>query len=108
MTDDSYGWLLGEKDGPAGLSLCPGGFSPSEVTGMLRNISRELSIKADHPVAWLVLRDKEAIGMVSFTRRNDDDSYELGYGLAAAHRGGGITTRAVALLIEDCRRQGHA
>jgi RimJ/RimL family protein N-acetyltransferase len=44
--------------------------------------------------------------MVSFTKRNADASYEVGYGIAPAHTGRGITTHAVGLVLDDALHQG--
>jgi RimJ/RimL family protein N-acetyltransferase len=108
MTDRDFGWLLGEAPAPGTLCLCAGGFSPPEIVAMLREVTAEVAKTSASPVAWLIAEGGEVIGMVSFTRAHGDGRYELGYGVAPAHEGRGITTRALALLLETARTDGRS
>ena len=45
--------------------------------------------------------------MISFTRRDADGRYEIGYGVAPAHQGQGVMTRALAVLLPLLAAQGH-
>lgn len=107
MTDGDFAWLLGEDGAPASLQLCRGGFSPPEVIAMLREVAEAVQRTSEAPVAWLIVEDAVAVGMVSFTKALPDGRYELGYGVAPTHEGRGITTQALALLLEAARRDGR-
>lgn len=107
MTDRDFAWLLGEARAPEPLGLCDGGFSPPEVVAMLRGVTAAVQRTSEAPVAWLIVEEDAAIGMVSFTKAHSDGGYELGYGVAPAYEGRGVTTRALALLLEAARADGR-
>ena len=106
MTDADYAWMLGEADQCDGLSLCKGGIAPVEVTSMLRGISQGLASGVAHPVAWTIADNDEVIGMISFVARDEHGTHELGYGMAGAHQGRGIMTRAIGELVGLLRGHG--
>jgi len=108
MTDHDYAWLLAPTPRADGLRLCPDGFAPDAVIKMLREITARLARTDPRPLAWLIVEDGEAIGMASFTRRGADGRYEIGYGVAPAHRRRGVMTRALAALLPMLRADGHA
>ena len=108
MTDHDFAWLLGEAARADGLMLCDGGIAPDEVTAMLRGVAAEVGATTDRPVAWLIADQEEVVGMASFTRLGSDGLYEIGYGLAPAHEGRGVMTRAIATLLPIARAEGHA
>jgi len=107
MTDRDYAWLLGEESRGDGLVQCEGGIAPAEVTAMLRGATAGLAATTDKPTAWLIAERGVAIGMTSFTKRGDDGAYEIGYGVAPAHQGRGVMTRALAALLPILRDDGH-
>ena len=108
MTDTDFAWMLGEvASHPDGLTMAAGGLTPPEVVAMLRNVTAEVAVDEDRPVAWLASEDGVAIAMVSFTRRGSDGRYEIGYGTAAAFEGQGVMTRTIAALLPLARAQGH-
>jgi RimJ/RimL family protein N-acetyltransferase len=108
MTDGDFAWLLGEDGAPASLRLCQGGFSPPEVIAMLRGVTEAVQRTSEAPVAWLIVADDVVVGMASFTRALPDGRYEFGYGVAPTHEGRGITTQALALLLETARVDGRS
>ena len=108
MTDRDFAWLLGEEPRADGLTLCAGGIAPVEVTAMLRGVTAEVAATTDKPVAWLIADDGEVVGMTSFTKLGSDGLYEIGYGVAPAHEGCGVITRAIAALLPILAADGHA
>src|ERR1700761_2423873 len=98
MTDRDYAWLLGEAARTDGLRPCDGGIAPVEVTAMLRGITAGLAEADPRPLAWLIADGDEVVGMTSFTKREADGHYEIGYGVAPAHEGRGVMTGGHALL----------
>jgi RimJ/RimL family protein N-acetyltransferase len=108
MTDRDFAWLLGAEPRADGLTFCDGGIAPDEVTAMLRGVAAEVAATTDTPVAWLIADDHEVVGMTSFTRLGVDGRYEVGYGVAPAHAGRGVMTRAMAALLPIAAADGHA
>jgi RimJ/RimL family protein N-acetyltransferase len=108
MTDHDFAWLLGEEVRADGLTLCAGGIAPVEVTAMLRGVTAEVAATTDKPVAWLIADEGEVVGMTSFTKLGSDRLYEIGYGVAPAHEGRGVMTRAIAALLPILAADGHA
>ena len=107
MTDRDFGWLLGEDSRSDGLRLCVGGIAPDPVTAMLRGVAASIAETTDEPVAWMIVEDDEVVGMTSFTRQRADGGYDIGYGVAPAHEGRGIMTRALAELVRIAPLHGH-
>ena len=107
MTDHDYAWLLNPAPRGDGLRLCDGGIAPTEVTAMLRGITAGLAETDTRPLAWLISDGDEVVGMTSFTRREADDRYEIGYGIAPTHEGRGVMTAAIAALLPILRADGH-
>ena len=108
MTDGDFAWLLGEDGASASLQLCQGGFSPPEIVAMLREVTAAVQRTSESPVAWLIVEDDLAVGMMSFTKALPDGRYELGYGVAPTHEGCGVTTQALALLLATARADGRS
>ena len=107
MTDLDYAWLLNEAPRADGLRQCEGGAAPAEVSAMLRGITAGLAETDPRPLAWLIADGDEAVGMTSFTRREADGRYEIGYGIAPAHEGRGVMTAAIAALLPMLCADGH-
>ncbi|WP_332804062.1 GNAT family N-acetyltransferase [Sphingomonas sp. RT2P30] len=107
MTDRDYAWLLGEAPRGNRLRLCDGGIAPDEVTAMLRGVTAGLAAADDRPLAWLIADGDAVVGMTSFTKRDADGRYEIGYGVAPAHEGRGVMSAAIALLLPMLRGDGH-
>jgi len=108
MTDVDFAWLLGESPtGSVVLDLPRSAIGTSEVLAMLREITRDLSLQDDRPLAWLASEAGTLVAMLSFTRRGEDGRYELGYGAAPDFQGRGVMTRAIATLLPLLSAQGH-
>jgi RimJ/RimL family protein N-acetyltransferase len=108
MTDADFAWLLREAPThPAKLIIPEGNIAPHEVLAMLRGITAAVAAADERPVAWLVSESNTVVAMISFTKRRPDGRYELGYGVAPAHQGQGIMTRALASLLPLLATQGH-
>jgi len=107
MTDQDYAWLLAPVPRADGLRLCEDGIAPDAVTAMLRAITARLAQTDPRPLAWLIVEDGEAVGMASFTRRDADGCYEIGYGIAPQFRRRGIMARALAALLPMLGADGH-
>ncbi|MFA6116416.1 MAG: GNAT family N-acetyltransferase [Sphingomonas sp.] len=108
MSDRDYAWLLGEQSRADGLVQCEGGIAPPEVSAMLRGVTAQVATTTDKPTAWLIAEGDMVVGMTSFTKRDENGRYEIGYGVAPAHEGRGVMTRALAALLPILREHGHA
>jgi RimJ/RimL family protein N-acetyltransferase len=107
MNDRDYAWLLDEAPRDDGLRQCDGGIAPTEVSAMLRGITAGLADDDARPLAWLIAEGDEVVGMTSFTKREADGRYEIGYGIAPGHEGRGVMTAAIAELLPILRTDGH-
>lgn len=108
MTDADFAWLLDESPThPANLARPEPNIGPPEVLAMLRGITAGIAAADERPVAWLASESGDVVGMISFTRRAADGRYEIGYGVAPAHRGQGVMTRALADLLPILAADGH-
>ncbi len=107
MTDRDYAWLMSEAPRGDSRSRCDCGIVPAEVTAMLRGITAGLAATDDRPLAWLIADGDAVVGMTRFTKRETDDRYEIGYGVAPAHEGRGVMSAAMAVLLPMLRSDGH-
>ena len=108
MTDTDFAWMMGEAGAQSpDLTLPDVPIASAEIITMLRGIAADLAAADDRPVAWLAAEAGAVVAMIGFTRRGADGRYELGYGVAPAHRGRGIMTRALACLLPVLAVQGH-
>jgi RimJ/RimL family protein N-acetyltransferase len=107
MQDGDFAWLLGE--GPAAANpprICDGGVAPAEVVDLIRGVAAKNREALGGDVAWLVVADGEAVGMISFTRLLDGKRPEIGYGIADSRQGRGHATQAVTALLPILRARG--
>ena len=107
MQDGDFAWLLGE--GPAAANpptICDGGVAPVEVVELIRGVAAKNREALGGDVAWLVVADGEAVGMISFTRPQDGKRPEIGYGIADSRQGLGHATGAVTALLPILRARG--
>ena len=107
MTDQDFAWLLGDGPAPEGLTLGEGGIGPVEVTELMRGVTAIVATTTERPVAWMIADRGAVVGMASFTKMEPDGRYEIGYGVAPAHKGRGVMTRALAALLPILREDGH-
>ena len=107
MQDGDFAWLLGERPAPANPpAICEGGVAPAEVIELIRGVAAKNREALGGDVAWLVMADNEAVGMISFTRPQDGQRPEIGYGIADSRQGRGHATQAVAALLPILRARG--
>lgn len=107
MQDGDFVWLLGE--GPASTeapAICDGGVAPRAVVELIRGVAAKNRDALGGDVAWLVVSDGEAVGMISFTRPQDGKRPEIGYGIADSRQGRGHATAAVTALLSIIRARG--
>jgi ribosomal-protein-alanine N-acetyltransferase len=76
--------------------------SDEEITRMLQTEGTDLSLLEKYEsYRWFIKVNEEVVGTVSLKNISHSMSYgEIGYGLSESHRGKGITTAAVKLLID--------
>ena len=107
MQDSDFAWLLGESPAAADPSaICDGGVAPREVVELIRGVAAKNREALGGDVAWLVVADGEAVGMISFTRPHDGKRPEIGYGIADSRQGRGHATGAVTALLPIVRAAG--
>ena len=95
MQDSDFAWLLGEAPAAANPpAICDGGVAAKNRDAL------------GGDVAWLVVADGEAVGMISFTRPHDGKRPEIGYGIADSRQGRGHATGAVTALLPILRARG--
>ena len=107
MQDGDFAWLLGEASAPANPpAICEGGVAPVEVIELIRGVAAKNREALGGDVAWLVVADHEAVGMISFTRAHDGKRPEIGYGIAGSRQDRGYATGAVTALLPIVRARG--
>jgi RimJ/RimL family protein N-acetyltransferase len=107
MQDRDFAWLLGESPAPADAPpLCEGNVAPREVIELIRGVAARNSGSIGGDVAWLMIAQGEAVGMISFTRPLDGKRPEIGYGVADSRQRRGHATGAIAALLPIARAAG--
>lgn len=107
MQDSDFAWLLGEGPTPTEApAICDGGVAPVEVIELIRGVAAKNREALGGDVAWLVVAEGEAVGMISFTRPHDGKRPEIGYGIADSRQGRGHATGAVTALLPIVRAAG--
>jgi RimJ/RimL family protein N-acetyltransferase len=107
MQDGDFAWLLGERRAPANPpAICEGGVAPREVVDLIRGVAAKNREALGGDVAWLVVADGEAVGMISFTRPHDGKRPEIGYGIAGSRQNRGHATQAVTALLPIVHARG--
>lgn len=74
-----------------------------EVLQMLSNLAREIRDQFA-PSAWMIVEDREVVGLCSVIRVPQDGDVHIGYGVAPSRQRRGATTRAIAALLAWGRR----
>jgi len=81
--------------------------APPDVLGMLADLAASIE-PCFAPAAWWMLDDDgHAVGLCSITRLPVRGEVKIGYGIAPAHHGRGIATRAIAELVRWARRDSR-
>ena len=107
MQDGDFAWLLGEASAPANPpAICEGGVASVEVIELIRGVAAKNREALGGDVAWLVVADGEAVGMISFTRPHDGKRPEIGYGIAGSRQNRGHATQAVTALLPIVHARG--
>lgn len=107
MQDSDFAWLLGEGLTPANApNVCEGNVAPHEVIELIRGVAARNRDAIGSDVAWLMVHDREAVGMISFTRPLDGKRPEIGYGVADSRQRRGHATGAIAALLPIARTAG--
>jgi RimJ/RimL family protein N-acetyltransferase len=107
MLDSDFAWLLGEGPvPPEAPAICEDGVAPVEVVELIRGVAAKNREALGGDVAWLVVADGEAVGMISFTRPQDGKRPEIGYGIADSRQGRGHATGAVTALLPILHARG--
>jgi RimJ/RimL family protein N-acetyltransferase len=105
--DDAFAWLLGATPAPPDApSVCEGGVAPRAVVELIRGVAARNRQELGGDIAWLMIVEREAVGMISFTRPQDGRRPEIGYGVAASRQRRGHATAAVAALLPIVRSAG--
>ena len=107
ISDRDFAWLLQEGPAPSeALREAEGGIAPPEVHALIRGIAADLRARTNGDVAWLMVVDNEAVGMISFTKIDEKGLPEIGYGVAPTRQGRGHATAAVKALLPVAREAG--
>jgi RimJ/RimL family protein N-acetyltransferase len=92
--DAHFAWMLTGEGSFDGLRLPAGGVDQPGVLKYLRRLAGALG-------SWLVIEDGEVAGLCGHKHApTADGAVEIGYGIAAARRGRGLATRAVAAMLD--------
>jgi RimJ/RimL family protein N-acetyltransferase len=103
-SDGHFAWLIGEAVAPDDLQMPDEGVESPGILRMLRRMTAALHA-ADCPASWLIVADAMVVGLCSFKGPPDSTGVaEIGYGVAAGHRGKGHAREAVRLMIADVMR----
>jgi RimJ/RimL family protein N-acetyltransferase len=107
MQDGDFAWLLNDGPAPANApTVCEGNVAPRDVIELIRGVAARNRDAIGGDVAWLMIHDGEAVGMVSFTRPLDGKRPEIGYGVADSRQHRGHATGAIAALLPIARAAG--
>jgi RimJ/RimL family protein N-acetyltransferase len=100
---DAHFAALASNRAPDGFDLAEGGIDDREIIEMLGALAGAVRLQID-PAAWLIVNDKEVVGLCSITKPfASPGMIEIGYGIAPTRRGRGFATRAVGKLLELAR-----
>jgi RimJ/RimL family protein N-acetyltransferase len=102
-SDDHFAWMLGERPRFDELSLPWDGLDEPHVIRYLRRAAAELRVAACRG-SWMIVDGVSTVGLCSFkSPPGPARTVEIGYGVAAEHRGRGHATRAVAQMLAEAR-----
>ena len=99
--DADFAWLMDQGPAPAAAPTLPvEGIAPREVLGLVRGLAASVGSVLTGDIAWLMIVDGQAVGLISLTKVGDPSRPEIGYGVAPSCQRRGHATAAVAALIE--------
>lgn len=102
MTDAHFAWLLGQSGVDDAPHLPEGGIASRDILDLLRGVAAEVGGES----AWLMVVEREAVGIVSIKKRDAQGRWDIGYGVAPEREGRGHATAAVAALKRIARAHG--
>ncbi len=103
IDDGHFAWMLGRAVAPTpGLTLTAGGVDTPETLRIVRRMTRGLHA-AGCRGSWMIVSGGEVVGLCSYKQPPKDGGVEIGYGVAAEHRGRGHAVRAVAAMLDYAR-----
>ena len=97
--DRHFAWLLGETEAPEGLRAPAGGVEVRDVLVIVRGFAAALR-EGNCRAHWLIAEGCEIVGLCGFKRPPAAGRAEIGYGVAAGHRGRSHASVAVALMLD--------
>ncbi|MEO5640760.1 MAG: GNAT family protein [Sphingomicrobium sp.] len=101
IDDAKFAWLMDEIPAPPDAPALPvGGLAPQAVLSLIRGLAVSVGSVLGGDVAWLMIVDGEAVGLISLTKVGDPSRPEIGYGVAPSRQRRGHARSAVAALIE--------
>lgn len=89
--------MLGERPGPEGMTLPPGGVDAPAILKLLRRMTMRVHASGSRG-SWMIADGNEVVGLCSYKQPPRDGVVEIGYGVAASRRRLGHATRAVAAM----------
>lgn len=80
--------------------------APPQVLEMLAGLAGRIAAQFE-PAAWMMVEDREIVGLLSVTRLPRPGEIHIGYGVAPTRQGRGVATRAVADLLAWARQDSR-
>ena len=98
VADVDFDWMFGQAQSTRGLTLPPGGVDTPQTLAVVRRMDVAL-IEAHGQGAWMIVSDRELVGLCGYLRPPTAGEAEIGYGVAASRRNRGHATAAVATML---------
>jgi len=92
--------------GPRGLALADTPIAPPEILQMLAEVAARVA-PGFSPASWLIVEADMVVGLCSITRRPQNGSVDIGYGIAPGHQCRGAATRAIGAVVAWARTAPH-
>jgi RimJ/RimL family protein N-acetyltransferase len=105
-TDEAdFEWMTGgASTSKRGLTLPPGGVDSNEVLVHVRTIARSLAEQQGHTDNWMIVADREVVGLCGYKHRPSvDGAVDIGYSISASRRRRAHATSAVAAIIASAQ-----
>lgn len=100
-TAADYAALLNNR-APRGLALADTPIAPPEIMEMLASLAARIGASFA-PASWLIVEQREIVGLCSITRPPEAGCIDIGYGIAPSRQRRGIMTRAINAVVEWAR-----
>jgi RimJ/RimL family protein N-acetyltransferase len=104
-TDADFEWMIhSSRMSDRGLTLPPGGVDANDVLIHVRGIARSLYDRQGHSDNWMIVADREVVGLCGYKHPpSADGGVDIGYSIAPSRRRCGHATRAVAAILVKSR-----